>query len=75
MPSTLAWSQAVPDGRSRTWGRYCREMRALDEAMEELTLDRALLVTLDEERNLTRSSGLVSILPAWRFALDPRKHG
>ena len=48
-------------------------MRALDEAMEELTLDRALLVTLDEERNLTRSSGLVSILPAWRFALDPRK--
>jgi predicted AAA+ superfamily ATPase len=46
-----------------------RELRALDEAMAELGLVTATLVTLEESSRLTVQSGTVSVVPAWRWAL------
>jgi predicted AAA+ superfamily ATPase len=46
-----------------------RELRALDEAMTELRLTTATLVTLHETGEGKLPSGTVQIVPAWRWAL------
>ena len=46
-----------------------REILALQEAMEELHLPSATIVTKDEEETISVSSGTISIVPIWKFLL------
>lgn len=46
-----------------------RELRALDAAMAERKLSRAIVVTLDEEEQIETASGPVAVVPAWRWLL------
>ena len=47
-----------------------REMRALEEAMDERGIDRATLVTLREEGSVDLGGRSVRLVPAWRWLLD-----
>lgn len=47
-----------------------RELTALDNAMEELSLKEAIIVTRNEDDAVKTDSGTVRIVPAWRFLLD-----
>ena len=49
-----------------------RELRALGEAMVELQIERATLVTLREEGSERMAGGEVRIVPAWRWLLEPQ---
>lgn len=44
-----------------------REIDALDEAMHELNLNNAILVTRNEMERLEVSSGLIQVMPAWQL--------
>jgi predicted AAA+ superfamily ATPase len=46
-----------------------RELRGLEEAMTELEVDRATIVTLREAESLTTAAGTVDVVPAWRWFL------
>jgi len=46
-----------------------RELRALDEAMAELGLREATMVTLRAEEEVRLASGSVRVVPAWRWLL------
>jgi predicted AAA+ superfamily ATPase len=46
-----------------------RELRGLEEAMTELEVDRATIVTLREAESLTTGAGTVDVVPAWRWFL------
>jgi uncharacterized protein len=48
-----------------------RELRALEEAMEETSCERATLVTLREEGSLEVGGRSLHIVPAWRWLLEP----
>jgi len=48
-----------------------RELRALAAAMDELHLDHATLVTLNEEEPVATDAGTIDIIPAWRWCLAP----
>lgn len=48
-----------------------RELRALDEAMRELHLGAATLVTLEAAGDIALPGGTVRMCPAWRWALTP----
>jgi hypothetical protein len=64
---TLVQAAAVlRDAETRT-----RELKALDEAMVELGLNRAVIVTLDQEENLETGCGRIEITPAWQWLLFP----
>ena len=66
-------------GRSRILVQVCqsladpqtrkREIAALDEAMAELGLKSATIVTRNEEERIASASGTISAMPAWRFLL------
>lgn len=47
-----------------------RELQALTEAMGELGLDSACIVTRGEEESVETEVGRIEVLPAWRFLLD-----
>ncbi len=47
-----------------------RELAALSEAMDELNLANATIVTRQEEDSIDVDAGLVEVVPAWRFLLD-----
>lgn len=47
-----------------------REIDALTEAMSELKLQSATIVTLHEEASLTEPAGRIDVVPAWRFLLN-----
>jgi hypothetical protein len=38
--------------------------------MAEMQLDRATIVTRNDEDKLTVESGIINVVPAWRFLLD-----
>jgi hypothetical protein len=46
-----------------------RELKALDEALDECGIDKAIVVTLDQEEKLKTDHGYVEIVPAWRWCL------
>jgi predicted AAA+ superfamily ATPase len=46
-----------------------RELKALDEAMDECGISRATIITLDQEENVKTDHGRVEILPAWQWSL------
>lgn len=48
-----------------------RELRALGGAMDEQGVDRATLVTLHDEDAVRLPSGMVHVVPAWRWMLEP----
>jgi predicted AAA+ superfamily ATPase len=47
-----------------------REVAALEEAMKELHLKSALIVTRNEEQQITSDHGRISAVPIWRFLLE-----
>ncbi|MCP4659975.1 MAG: ATP-binding protein, partial [bacterium] len=51
-------------------GTRRRELRALAEAMDELTIAAATVVTLRDEDTLDLEPGQVRIIPAWRWFLQ-----
>ena len=46
-----------------------REVSALEEAMRELGLVSATIVTRNEEEEIEVSEGSIQVIPAWRFLL------
>ena len=46
-----------------------REIAALERAMAELKLERATIVTLEEEEEIVVSTGKIQVLPAWKLFL------
>lgn len=48
---------------------YEREVRALTQAMQELNLKNALIVTLEEEYEIPVTEGSISVVPIWKFLL------
>jgi hypothetical protein len=57
--------QSMADRKTRE-----REVLALAEAMAELTLKTATLVTRSEEERIEVGSGTINVVPAWRFILN-----
>jgi len=49
-----------------------REIKALEQAMKELALSKAVVVTLNHEEHLKTEAGLIHVLPAWLWALSLR---
>lgn len=47
-----------------------REVEALIEAMEELKLEQATIVTRREEKRIELNSSLIEVKPLWRFLLE-----
>lgn len=50
-----------------------RETAALAEAMTELKLSQGIIVTRNEEEQIRTGSGMIDVVPAWRFLLS--SHG
>ena len=46
-----------------------RELRAIEEAMKELRLNRGTVVTYSREETFTCSTGVIDIVPAWKFCM------
>ena len=60
-------SMAQPDTRKR-------EIRALQEAMQEMGLSTGLIVTRNDAEDIEVDGGTIQVLPAWRFLLsDPER--
>jgi predicted AAA+ superfamily ATPase len=47
-----------------------REVVALEEAMEELHLQSAVIVTRNEEEKIVLGAKTISVVPAWRFLVE-----
>lgn len=47
-----------------------RALSALQNAMNELEVDQAVLVTMNDSEEIRLQSGTVNVLPAWRFFLE-----
>jgi len=47
-----------------------REVESIDEAMSELGLESAVIVTRNEEEKIDVDSGNIEVMPAWRFLLN-----
>jgi len=47
-----------------------REVLALEEAMEEMHLRSAVIVTRNEEESIVRGDKTISVVPAWRFLIE-----
>ena len=47
-----------------------REIKALEQAMVEQNLKEGVIVTRSEEERVETESGLISIIPVWRFLLE-----
>jgi predicted AAA+ superfamily ATPase len=47
-----------------------REVAALDEAMGELKIKTATIVTRNEHDEVDAENGTIEVVPAWRFLLD-----
>ncbi len=61
-------SLAVPQTRKR-------EFAALKEAMAELGLKEAVIVTRNEDEAVETDAGTIRVLPAWRFLLEMPEFG
>lgn len=48
-----------------------RELTALSEAMSELNLPEAVIVTRNEEVQIPVEAGMILVVPVWRFLLNP----
>lgn len=50
-------------------GTRTRELRALSLAMEELQLSEGIIITLEEEEEVSLPQGTIYIIPVWKFLL------
>lgn len=57
--------ESMADPRTRK-----REIAAVSEAMREMDLKTAQIVTRGEEEHLATDSGTIDVVPAWRFLLN-----
>lgn len=57
--------ESLADGQTRK-----REMDALAEAMVEQRAGRAIVVTRNEQDRFETPSGIIDVLPAWKFLLE-----
>jgi len=48
-----------------------REIRALTTAMNEMKLDSALILTLDEEDEIVTPNGKIRVMPTWMWLVLP----
>ncbi len=46
-----------------------REIAGLEDAMKELNLKNACIITLEEEEKITSPVGEIEVVPAWKFFL------
>ena len=46
-----------------------RELRAIEKSYQFLNAESATIITLDEERKLTRNGLEISVIPAWKWLL------
>lgn len=49
-----------------------REIRALQAAMSELNLDKSIIITRDEQESIQVETGVIEVLPVWKFLLEFR---
>jgi predicted AAA+ superfamily ATPase len=49
-----------------------RELSGMQEAMEKLQLQSGTIITKDEEQTISTSTGIISLLPAWKYFLTPQ---
>jgi len=54
----------MADQQTRKW-----ETTALAEAMSKLNLSQGFIVARNEEEQIQVSSGIIDVVPAWRFLL------
>ena len=47
-----------------------REVRALEQAMQELQTHKSMLITTDETKDIETEKGFVQAVPAWLWALQ-----
>jgi predicted AAA+ superfamily ATPase len=47
-----------------------RETSALIEAMNELNISRSYIVTREKEEEIQTDSGLIEVVPAWKWLLN-----
>lgn len=64
-PALVQACAAVSEATTRT-----RELRALEEAMGELGIATATVVTPADEETVTVRGGRVRVVPAWRWLLE-----
>ncbi|MFO8073652.1 MAG: ATP-binding protein [Polyangia bacterium] len=64
-PALVGVAASLSDRETAT-----RERRALSEAMAELGLRTATLVTLEEEDTVQEGSARIEVVPAWKWALQ-----
>lgn len=48
-----------------------REMLAIQNAMNELGLNQAMLITREESEQISLKNGFIEVLPVWKFLLNP----
>lgn len=63
-PMLIQVAETIADEQTRR-----REVRALEEAMHERGLNRATLVTLDEEEQIVVDGREIQVIPVWRWLL------
>lgn len=71
---------AIMEDRTRNLVQVCeslksaqtrkRELAALEETMDELNISESRVVTRNEEEDVVVNSGIVHVIPAWRYALQ-----
>jgi predicted AAA+ superfamily ATPase len=49
---------------------YEREVRALTQAMKELGLKNGIIITMEEEQELSTPEGIIFVMPIWKFLLS-----
>ena len=47
-----------------------RELSAVEAAMEKYGINEATIVTMDSEETVEMESGVVRVVPAWKWLLD-----
>ena len=63
-PILVQASAVVDDPETRE-----RELRSLEEAMQETGSESATIVTLETEERVERETGVIEIVPAWKWLL------
>lgn len=64
-PELIQVSADISDPRTRE-----RELRALEQAMQELGVSGSTLVTMSSEEEVQIPAGLVKVVPAWRWFFE-----
>jgi predicted AAA+ superfamily ATPase len=47
-----------------------REITAIENAMNELNTKNAVIITLNEQESISSKSGLIEVIPIWKFLLE-----